>query len=55
MRLLPPVGPKSKKSNFYLRSLEKPNSAEWYRTQLVGRNTLTPVVKELLKSAEIFY
>ena len=29
--LLPPVGPKTKKFNFYLRSLENPNLAQWYR------------------------
>ena len=52
MSLLPDVG-KSKKSNFYLRSLEKPNPAQWYGDQPVGKNTLTKVVSKLLKSANL--
>ena len=50
--LCPDVG-KSKKANFYLRSLEKKNPAQWYGDQPVGRNTLTKVVGKLLKSANL--
>ena len=53
MLLLPPVGPKNKCNNFYLRSLEKPNPALWYNTQVVAKHSLTNVVKELLKSTEL--
>ena len=34
--LVPEVGPKTKKLNFYLRSLEKPNLAQWYGEMPVG-------------------
>ena len=51
--LLPPVGPKTKKCNFYLRSLECPNPVQWYGEQVIGRHSLTSVVKELLKSAKL--
>ena len=50
MSLCPDVG-KGKKANFYLRPLEKRNSAQWYGEQPVGRNSLTKVVTKLLKSA----
>ena len=53
MSLLPMVGPKTKKTNFYLRSLEKPNPAQWYGEMPVGRHTLTKVVSELLKNVEL--
>ena len=50
--LLPPVG-KSKKCHFYLWALEKPNPAQWYGDQPVGRNTSVKVVGKLLKSANL--
>ena len=50
--LTPNVG-KSKKANFYLHCLEKHNPAQWYADQPVGRNTLTKVVKNLLKSCNL--
>ena len=50
--LCPEIG-KSNKANFYLRSLEKPNPAQWYGDQPVGRNTLAKVVKKLLKSVNL--
>ena len=53
MSLLPAVGPSTKKLNFYLHSLDKPNPAQWYGKNVVGRHTLCKVVKELLKSAEL--
>ena len=51
--LLPPVTPKTKKVNFYMRSLEKPNPAQWYGEQVVGKHTLTKVVGKLLKTAQL--
>ena len=51
--LLPAVTPKTKKFNFYLRSLERPNPAQWYGEQVVGRHNLTSVVKNLLKDAKL--
>ena len=51
--LCPEVTMKSKKNNFYLRSLEKPNPAQWYGEQAVRKNTLSKVVSELLKSANL--
>ena len=35
--LCPKVTAKTKKCNFYLRSLEKPNPAQWYSVQAVGK------------------
>ena len=52
MSLLPPVG-KNGKSNFYLRSLEKTNPAQWYSVQVVGKHTLSKVVGKLLKDAQL--
>ena len=48
--LCPQVTGKSKKHNFYLRSLEKINPAQWYGVQPVGKNSLSKVVANLLKS-----
>ena len=53
MSLIPDVKPKTKKYNFYLRSLEKPNPAQWYGEQVVGRHTLTKVVGKLLQKANL--
>ena len=55
MSLLPEVGPKTKKPNFYLRSLEKINPAQWYGEQVVGRHTLTQVVGRLMKNCDLSY
>ena len=52
MSLLPEVG-KSGKDNFYLRNLERPNPAQWYSTQVVGRHTHTKVVASLLQDAKL--
>ena len=52
MSLLPEVG-KSRKANFYLRSLEKPNPAQWYGDQPVGKNSLIKVVGKLLQNAKL--
>ena len=53
MSLCPEVTEKSKKTNFYLRSLEKTNPAQWFGTQPVGKNTLAKTVSKLLKSAKL--
>ena len=53
MSLLPEVGPKTKKYNFYLRSLEKPNPAQWYGEQVVGRHTLTKVVGRIMRDCKL--
>lgn len=47
------VGPKTKKLNFYLWSLEKHDLAQWYGEMPVGWHTLTKVVRTLLKSAKL--
>ena len=47
MSLLPPVKPNAKRANFYLRSLEKYNPAQWYGEQVVGLNTLRKVMGEV--------
>ena len=52
MSLLPQVG-KNGKSNFYLRSLEKPNPTQWFSVQVVGKHTLSKVVGKLLKDAKL--
>ena len=43
LSLCPEVDPKLK-PNFYLRSLDKINPAQWYGSQVVGRNTLRKTV-----------
>ena len=53
MSLLPPVGPNTRKFNFYLLSLEKINPAQWYGEQCVGKHTLRKVVGNLLKNANL--
>ena len=50
--LLPPVTPKTKKFNFYLRSLEKVTPAQWYGKQVVRIHKLKVVVKKMLKDAK---
>ena len=51
--LCPVITPKSKKLNFYLRSLEKPTVVQWYGEQVVGLNSLRKVVTNLLKSGNL--
>ena len=51
--LLPPVKETSKKANFYLRSLEKLTSAQWYGESVVGLNTLKKYMKEACEKAKI--
>ena len=53
MSLCPAVTKKNHKPNFYLRSLEKTNPAQWYSSQVVGLNTLRKTVGELLKSVRV--
>ena len=42
-----------KKANFYLQSLQKPTPTQWYDEQVVGQNTISKVVKNLMKDAKI--
>ena len=42
-----------KKTNLYLKSLTKPTPKVWYKSQVVGSNTLGKVVKGLLHDARI--
>ena len=51
--LLPPVKSESSRHNFYLHSMERPNPAQWYTSQVVGLNTLKKTVSELLKNAKL--
>ena len=51
--LCPPILSVKQKSNFYLRSMERPNPGQWYTKQVVGQNTLRQTVKEMLKSAKL--
>ena len=51
--LCPPITSDKQRSNFYLRSMDKPNPGQWYTRQVVGQNTLRKSVKETLKSAEL--
>ena len=51
--LCPPISVKTKKFNFYLRSLEKPTPTRWYGEQIVGANSIRSTVKELLKDAKV--
>ena len=50
--LCPPVSPKTKKFNFYLRSLERPTPTRWYGEQIVGINSIRKVVQNIAKNAE---
>ena len=52
MSLLPPVR-NSKKSNFYLRSLERVTPAQWFGEQVVGLNTLKKTINFLAESANL--
>ena len=51
--LCPTVTPKTKKFNFYLRSLEKPSPNRWYGEQIVGINSIRKCVKHLVKEANM--
>ena len=48
----PEVGPKQK-PNFYLRSLDKINPAQWYSSRVVRINTLRKTVGSVLKDAKL--
>ena len=41
------------KANFYLRSLERTNPAQWFSTEVVGCNTLSKTVGQMLKSSKL--
>ena len=51
--LCPRITPKTKKMNFYLRSLDKPTPSQWYGEQIVGVNTIRKVVGRLLRDAQL--
>ena len=53
INLCPVVTEKSKKFNFYLRSLEKPTPSRWYGEQPVSINTLRSVVKNMIKDGNL--
>ena len=53
MSLLPPPKNDRAKHNFYLCSMERPNPAQWYTSQVVGLNTLKKTVGHLLKDAKL--
>ena len=53
MSLLPPMKLDMSKHNFYLRSMERPNPAQWYTSQVVGLNTLKKTVSQMLKNAKL--
>ena len=53
LSLLPPVKNENSKHNFYLRSMERPNPAQWYTTRVVGLNTLKKTIGQLLKNAKL--
>ena len=42
-----------KKQNFYLKGLTKKTPSQWYGEQVVGCQTLSKVIKELMKAANI--
>ena len=52
LSLCPEVGPKSK-NNFYLRSLEKINPAQWYGNRVLGINAIRKTVTTMLKDAKL--
>ena len=53
MGLCPPVDEKSKKCNFYLRSLARTTPACWYSTRVLGVNAIKSTVGKLLKDAQL--
>ena len=52
MSLCPSVC-KNGKPNFYLRSLEKTNPAQWYLTHVLGVNAIRKTVTQMLKDAKL--
>ena len=50
LSLCPPI---SKRSNFYLQSLQRPSPKRWYSNQVVGQNSIGKVVKEMMRAANI--
>ena len=42
-----------KKENFYLQCLQKPTPNQWYAEQVIGKNTIGQVVKELIKNSKV--
>ena len=41
-----------KKANFYLRSLEKPTLEQWYAEQVVGSQTISKVIGNIMEKGE---
>ena len=50
--LLPPMC-KSRKPNFYLRSLDKYTPVQWYGEQMVGQNTLRKIMGEISEKGNL--
>ena len=42
-----------KKDNFYLQCKVKPTPKQWYQEQVIGKNTISKVVQNLVKTAKI--
>ena len=45
--------PNGKRNNFYMQSLQRPTPRRWYSNQVVGQNSLSKVVKQMMKEANI--
>ena len=50
LSLCPPF---QKRNNFYLQSLQRPTPKTWYSNQVVGQNSISKVVKQMMKDANI--
>ena len=42
-----------KKDNFYLQALQKPLPTQWYAGQVIGTNTISKVVSEIMEKGDI--
>ena len=45
--------PSGKCNNFYLQLLQRPNPKRWYSNQVVGQNSISKVVKQMMCDANI--
>ena len=45
--------PYQKKNNFYLQSLQRPTPKRWYCNQVIGQNSISKVVKQMMIDANI--
>ena len=53
MGLCPLVTEKNPRDNFYLKSLNRTNAAQWYSTCVLGIHSIRKTIKELLKHSEL--